>query len=420
MSLRIAVLTSQFPLASQTFVVNQVRGLIERGHDVHVFPLDGRPSEGWSTSDTDLLARTHYPPPVPRNRTARLARGATTLLGHLPRAPRVILRSLDVIRFPRDAASLRLLHTSVPFLDQPVFDVVYCQFGTIGLTASALRRIDAVRGRLAVTFRGHDISRHVQRYGRNVYAQLFNDADLFFTNCSHFRRRLLELGCPAEKLNVVRSGVDLQFFAAQPPRKRDGTFRIACVGRLVEKKGFATAVRALAIAQRKRAGLSIDVIGAGPLREALETLAHDLGVRESVHFHGAGTRTDVRALLQDSDLLLAPSQRAPDGDEDAPVNTLKEAMAVARPVVATLHGGIPELVEDGRSGYLVAEGDATAMAARILRLAEDTDRAAAMGQAGRAFVERHYDLRALNDDLADHLEALARRGLDTSAPLDVA
>jgi colanic acid/amylovoran biosynthesis glycosyltransferase len=90
-----------------------------------------------------------------------------------------------------------------------------------------------------------------------------------------------------------------------------------------------------------------------------------------------------------------------DGNQDAPVNTLKEAMAMGLPVISTKHGGIPELVQDGVSGFLVPERDANAIATKLSYLITHPEIWEAMGKAGRARVEKQYDMDKLNDELVD-------------------
>ncbi|MEL6267874.1 MAG: glycosyltransferase [Pseudomonadota bacterium] len=158
------------------------------------------------------------------------------------------------------------------------------------------------------------------------------------------------------------------------------------------------------------------IIGDGPERARLEALIAELGLGESVQLLGWRTHTEMARLLASAHIFVAPCQTAADGNQDAPVNTLKEAMATGLPVVATRHGGIPELVEHGVSGWLTPERDAPALAAALDRLLEDPDGWPTMAVAGRAAVERLYAMDRLNDELA----ALYRRLVSTGrgpAPL---
>jgi colanic acid/amylovoran biosynthesis glycosyltransferase len=150
------------------------------------------------------------------------------------------------------------------------------------------------------------------------------------------------------------------------------------------------------------------VLGDGPRREQLAALTAELGVEDRVTLHGRRGQEKVRDALEGSDVLVAASVTAADGDEEGIPNVLKEAMALGLPVVGTRHAGIPELIEDGVSGFLVPERDETALADALQHLAAEPGRWAAMGRAGHAKIEREYDIDRLNDRLAGLLENLIR------------
>jgi colanic acid/amylovoran biosynthesis glycosyltransferase len=114
---------------------------------------------------------------------------------------------------------------------------------------------------------------------------------------------------------------------------------------------------------------------------------------------GAQSHDKIIAILRGMHILLTPSVTAPNGDQEGIPNVLKEAMAMGMPVVSTRHSGIPELVEDGVSGYLAAEGDAEALAQELARMIAHPERWGAMGKAGRQRVESEFNSQRLNDRL---------------------
>jgi len=263
------------------------------------------------------------------------------------------------------------------------------------------------------TFRGFDVSSFVRARGERVYAELFRRGDAFLTNCAFFRDRLLALGCDGARLVVHPSGIDARRFPfrVRGPRA-DGVLRLVTVGRLVEKKGIEFALEAMALLGRRGIAPRYDVVGEGPLAEPLRARAAALGLADRVRFLGGLPHDRLIQLLGEEDLFVAANVTAADGDQDAPVNVLKEAMATGMPVVATRHGGIPELVEDGASGFLVPERDPAALADAIARVHTAPGLWPAMGRAGRARVERDLDLEMLND----RLETIYRRVIDGRPP----
>jgi len=141
------------------------------------------------------------------------------------------------------------------------------------------------------------------------------------------------------------------------------------------------------------------VAGDGSFRSTLEAQRDRLGLDRRVRLLGWQTQAQVRQVLGRAHVLVAPSITAGNADEEGIPNVLKEAMASGLPVVATRHGGIPELVENGVTGFLVAERDPQILAERLAELAAPSERWAAMAAAGRARVEREYDIERLNDRL---------------------
>lgn len=142
-------------------------------------------------------------------------------------------------------------------------------------------------------------------------------------------------------------------------------------------------------------------MGDGPLKEQLQQLINDLGVSDQIKLLGQKRQQEVVKILSESSIFIATSITAANGDQDAPVNTLKEAMAMGMPVIGTLHGGIPELVENGVSGFLVPEKDVDALAEKLSWLVEHPLTWVSMGKAGRAYVEEHYDTNRLNERLVE-------------------
>jgi colanic acid/amylovoran biosynthesis glycosyltransferase len=408
---RVAWLTALFPVLSETPFLNQIVGLIERGHEVDIY-ADGPQPGGPFHPDIGRLAlesRTRYPIRWPAGRGERWRAAARLIAAHRGSERRLLLRTLDPSRFWHRAWTLDQLRRTARFLPVRPYDVCYCAFGMDAPHALRLRRVGALGGELVVAFRGADTTKYVARRGPRVYARTFREARLLLPVCEFLGRRLVQLGAPAERVVVHRTGIDLSRW---PYRERHpgapGSLRLVSVGRLVEKKGIAHVLRALRLLVDRGVGAKYRVFGDGPLRERLVALAVELGVADRVVFEGRQGQETVRDGLAGADVLVAASVTAADGDEEGIPNVLKEAMASGMPVVGTRHAGIPELVEDGVSGWLVPERDEAALAAALERLAAEPERWAAMGPAGRAKVEREYDIHRLNDRLAGMLGTLIR------------
>ena len=153
------------------------------------------------------------------------------------------------------------------------------------------------------------------------------------------------------------------------------------------------------------------IIGDGPMRRELESLIAALNLGERVKMLGWRDQDEVLECMKDSDILLAPSVTGKNGDQEGIPVVLMEAMAMGLPVLSTFHSGIPELVQDGVTGFLVPERDVDALVERLANLLENPEQQLEMGIAGRRRVEEHYNICRLNERLISLYEQL----LDTRA-----
>jgi colanic acid/amylovoran biosynthesis glycosyltransferase len=406
--MRIAFIVGRFPALSVTFILNQITGLIDRGHEVDIYADERWESEKLhpAIEQYQLLDRTYYLPPVPKSLAARVFKGFGLLVHNVLRDPGVVLRSLNGFKYGKQAISLWLLYTGIPLFDKS-YDIIHCQFGTQSYRGMSFKTINTPKAKLITNFRGHDISSFVQERGNHVYDEVFRVSNFFLVNCEFFRQKAIQLGCNPDKIVVHRSGLDCSKFIFTPRYPSpDGWVRVVTTGRLVEKKGIEFAIRAVAKQAVNHPKVEYTIIGDGLLKEKFQKLIQELNISHLVKLVGWKNEREIIEILNQSHIFVAPSVTAEDGDQDAPTNVLKEAMAMGLPVISTDHGGIPELVENGVSGFLVPERDVDALAEKLGYLIEHPEAWAEMGQAGRDYVEKHYNLTHLNDRLVELYQQL--------------
>jgi colanic acid/amylovoran biosynthesis glycosyltransferase len=390
--MKIAFIVDEFPSISQTFVLNQITGLLERGHQVDVFAHEIR-NDQQQHADVrryGLLERTHALC-CPIDRWTRAARGANLLFRRLRKNPRAALGALNVFRYGRKASSLTLLFQTAPFFRQ--YDIVHCQFGHNGRLGAILKKLGLQR-KLVVTFHGYDIRAGLASGGA-LYDELWQEVDCLIAISKYNRDHLLRFGGDPEKIVYHPVGIDCKRFRFRGSAGRGGPFRILSIARLVEEKGLESGIQAVrGLAQEAPKNLfRYDIIGEGPLRARLQRLVDELGLSDRVHLVGAKSQDEVIEALQESDMLFSPSLA-----EALPVS-LMEAQAVGLPVLATQVGSVDQIVENGISGYLVAPGDVEAMRRRLGDLMDRREDRARMGRLGRRHVEENFDIERLNDRL---------------------
>ncbi|MEB3180019.1 MAG: colanic acid biosynthesis glycosyltransferase WcaL [Nostocaceae cyanobacterium] len=415
--MKIAFIVWRFPVLSEAFILNQITGLIDRGHEVHIHPVNGLPKKYTGkvhpvVEEYKLLDNTYYPPTVPENITLRFFKAMGLLIKNLPQGSLQTLQFLNPEKYGHEVATLKTFYRTVELLNDGEYDIIHCQFGTLAPIALAYRDAGILKGKLITTFRGIDISKYVEEQGEDVYEQLFREGEFFLANCEFFGNRAIKLGCPQNRIVVHGSGLDCSKFTFKPRYfPTDGKVRIATTGRLVEKKGIEYSIRAVAKLAENNQNLEYNIIGDGELKSHFEKLIAELNVGHIVKLLGWRQQREIIEILDQCQIFVAPSVTAADGNQDAPVNTLKEAMAMGLPVISTLHGGIPELVEDGISGFLVPERNADAIADKLNYLIQHPDEWEKMGKAGRARVEEKYDMNKLNDELVEIYQKMLKSEL---------
>jgi colanic acid/amylovoran biosynthesis glycosyltransferase len=412
--MRIAFIVEGFPILSQTFVLNQVTGLIDLGHEVDIYAelQSDTPQIHPDVEKYNLINRTYYHPSLPKNKLKRLLMGLQLFILGFFKDPWLILQSINIFRYGKDAASLRMLYAVTPLLGKrSAYDIIQCHFGPLGNKGMLLRSIGAIKGKLITAFHGVDISQNLQIFGEDYYMNLLKEGDLFLPISNRWQNRLIELGCQPSKIVVHRMGIDCNrfLFMTRSPNS-DGCIRLVTIARLTEKKGVEYGIRAVAALLKDGHRIEYNIIGNGDLQNQLEQLIQDLEVSDQIHLLGWKDQAEIVNILNQSHILLAPSVTAQDGNQEGIPVALMEAMAMGMPVISTYHSGIPELVEHEVSGFLVPEQDTDALAKALSDLINHPERWAEMGRAGRLRVEEHYDINRLNDRLVTLYQHLLESG----------
>jgi coenzyme F420-reducing hydrogenase beta subunit len=399
LSMKIAFIVGTFPALSETFILNQITELLDLGLDVEIFARTN-PKDKIIHSDIEkyqLMERVYYFI-MPCNKIRRILKAIFLTIKNFHKAPLKILKSLNVFKYGKAALSLRLLYSIIPFLDKN-FDILYCHFGPNGILGTYLKEI-GINGKLVTSFHGYDMSSFIISNGNNVYKKLFLNGDLFLPISNYWKRKLIRLGCIEKKIIVHRMGIDLEKFKFFGGRKQSGEhIKILTIGRLVEKKGHEYAIKAIAKIVKKHKNIEYIIAGDGPLRNKLEDLVSKLEIERYVKFLGAVEQREALKLYHQAHIFVLPSVTASNDDQEGIPVVLMEAQATGLPIVSTYHTGIPEVVLDGKSGFLVPENEVDALAEKLEYLIEHPEIWPDMGRCGRKYVEEKYDIKILNQQL---------------------
>lgn len=387
--MRIAYFTSQFPKLSEGFVINQIVGALQAGHEIDILTRHAHDGPPWSqlVDAHNLLDQTQ----VIKVRASH-AHTLSKVFGK--RLARRIInchnRYQSNAHYPKPAPR-----------DAPLgkYDIIHAQFGNLGNYALALRNAGIIEGPILTAFRGVDITQRIKERGTSEYLDLFKNTERFLPSCAHFKELLIKLGCPQDKIHVLYSGVDTERFPFHDRNFSDGPLRLLSLCRLVPKKGIACTLHALAQLKQRGTPFTYTIAGDGPERTNLEQLSHTLGLTDSVHFCGAVANNDVCQLYCDHHIFLATSITPASRDQDGAANSPKEAALTGMPIIVSAHGGLSETVNDPHSGRIVPENDFTALADTLISWNDNREQLAGIGRNGASYSKSKFEITALNKQM---------------------
>jgi colanic acid/amylovoran biosynthesis glycosyltransferase len=412
--MKIAFLLDVFPKVSETFIVSQIVGLLERGHTVDIFaryrnsddPVDPE------VQKHELVDRTQYLT-IPGGRRRRLLECAKVILKSGWKRPLHLAQSMNVFRYGKAALNLEMLCHHSFILKRQLYDVIHCHFGPIGIFGLHLREIQVLNGPLLTTFHGYDIASYVAQRGIGVYDRLFRKGEAFTCSSNFIRRKLIAKGCDPAKIFLFKLGTDLTKFDFLERRgDPSGSIRLITVARLVEKKGLQYSIKAVANLVRQFPKLEYTIVGDGSLREELSRLIERLNLQKNVKLVGWKTQEEIRRLFGESHIFVLASVLSSDGDFEGQGVVLQEAQAMGLPVVCTNHNGFSESIIDGESGFLVPERDADALSTKLAAVIGRPNSWPEIGRKGRAFVQREFNLSKRNDALVELYHKVSARESD--------
>lgn len=267
-------------------------------------------------------------------------------------------------------------------------DLLHAHFGFDGVAAINLAK--KLNIPLITTFYGHDIAPDNLRSGyKKSLPRLYEKCTLFIAFSAHLKRRALAHGCPESKIIVHYSGLDLGKFTGE--KEYTANPSILFVGRLQYKKGVKYAIRAMKIVAEKHPSAKLLIAGSGPLQKDLELLSQDIGTK--VQFLGVQTPAQVSELMRKAWIFCAPSITDKNGDAEGLGMVFLEAQAMRLPIVSFKTGGIPEAVDDGKTGLLCDQKDVQKLAQNILFFLDNEEKRKEFGAAGRKYIERNFDVK---------------------------
>ena len=386
---RVAYVMSRFPKLTETFVLYEMMAVEKLGVEVDVYPLLKARNTIAHPEAAHFVARAHF--------HAFMSRPVVEAnLHYLWHRPITYLRTLyDIARRTWGSlnffvGALAIFPKSVRFayeMEQREIGHVHAHFANHPAVAALI--VHRLTG-IPFSFTAHGSDLHVDR--RMLGDKI--EASAFAVAISEFNRRLMIAEAPrhADKIHVVHCGVDPDVFRPARTSRKDGAIEILCVGSFEPIKGHRYLVEACRLLRDRGIEFTCHFVGQGPLQGPVERQIAESGLTDRVVVHGGLDRQRVARMVAESDVVVLASAPTKEGKREGIPVALMEAMAAGLPVISTMTGGIPELVESGETGLLVPPADPIALADALENLATDAERRRRMGVRGREKVLREFNL----------------------------
>lgn len=398
--MKIVFLLQSFPCVSETFILSQITGLIDSGHEIRIFAFN-RTNEGVLHPDVlryDLFSKTTFIN-LPETKNGRRILTLLKTIRMLNRCPVRLYRLQRTLISMLPFYDYALFFLGIALMQDKHADVIHCHYGTIGNLAVIAKDI-GLKSKVSVVFHGFDLSAHLNKHGSDAYQKLFSKADIFLPISEFWKKKLLSMGCPEEKTVVHRMGIDIGKFEYKQKCYQQGErFKCLTIARLVEKKGHIYVLEAVAGLVRKGYPVVYEIAGDGPRRQLLEQRIDQLGIHDHVIFRGVIDQEECLDLYSHAHCFILPSITADNGDMEGIPMVLMEAMAAGLPVISTYHSGIPELIQDQKTGFLVPEKNSEALEKRLSVLIDDYHAYSVMTDNARKTIERNFEISRLNEHL---------------------
>jgi len=378
-----AYLFERFPSFGQTFCYREVAELARQGIAPPIFSIrkpKDEPPQDW---DERIVERVHYlPEEEDLLREVRRASKKGKLAGE-------IIAALD--EWGRRPDFLRLYQAVDVGLHLQTLGIRHVHAHFAGMAARTGFWIDKFFP-VTFSFTAHANDIFAPRDFQIGLDKLVDAARLIVTETDYAERFLRErFSDSANRIQRIYNGLDLTLFkradfSSTPPL-------IVAVGRLIAKKGFADLLRACRLLMERGQSFRCEIVGEGPLEQELREQIVQLDLEGRVGLPGAKPQHEIRELLAAATVFVMPSVVDPDGGMDNLPTVIMEAMAAGLPVVSTSIGGIPEMVIQNETGFLVSPGDAAALAGAIEKMINDCLLARKLGQAGHERAQRLFSIK---------------------------
>jgi colanic acid/amylovoran biosynthesis glycosyltransferase len=392
---QIVYLTRSFPHKSETFIVNQIVAAIAKGFRVKIltynYLYDSNSSQLELFSKFDLHNKVdEINFNIPKNRIIKLFKVFKLAIFFF----KYIIRDKDLPIKKR----LLLLPFQIQYFDKyRHINTFHVHFGNSSYDIVRMKKLGVLNSKIIISYHGfdaHSIDDLDYKKKKNLYENTFNYSDYITVNSKYLMKKLLDLGCPENKILIIPMGIDTNFFKADIKinQKKDQLFRCISVGRLIPLKGHIYAIKAVNELISLGCKIEYSIIGDGELYDELNTLIKKLELSENIKLLGFKNQSEIHRLLGKTDIFLMSSTKDKTGRAETQGQVTAEAQAMGIPVVAFDSGGISETILNNKTGILVKDKDVLGFVKAIQLLIDDKNLRKKMSENAIEFARHKFNL----------------------------
>ncbi len=392
--LQIGIIVPQFPSYTETFFINKIIGLCERGHQVIVF---------CNVHNHDpLLKETYNLDNYPNLKIVALDfnKLSDVFFSTIFLNPFILLRNLST---GKKKFKSKLYYSLCEYNFKKYKCDVY-HFGYSGLAAAYLPVLKTLPGKIVVSCLGTaENVKPITEEGRiEKLRSLFNNVDRIHCVSQKMAETIKQYGANCEKIFVNHPAADTKIFSRKKEYIANEQIKILSVGRLVFQKGFLMGILAVAELKKKFENFYWAIIGEGPEKEQLLFHINALGLNDQVQLVGKKIRNEIIHFYEESDIFFLPSV------SEGLANVVLEAMAMKLPVVSSINGGIEEVISNGENGILCENYDVISMAQQLFELCINFEKRKQLGLCARKTIEKNFDIKRYIDVYEEEYYRLAQ------------
>ncbi|MDG2433714.1 glycosyltransferase [Flavobacterium sp.] len=383
----------EFPQISETFIVAQIVTAIQLGYDVKI--LVRRIANVDPKSCFDLIEEYDLMSKVivedykrPNNKIFRLIKWFGVLSANLLDLPFILKYYKEYSKF-----SLTHLFEWVFYKQFITYEIVHIQFGNNKHPIDKLKKTGYFKPKVILTFHGHDAFFPLNGFIENngYYDDLFKYANIITANTPYLADKVLELGCPSDKLIVIPVAVDTAFFK---PKKNNNkvskTLKLITVGRLDIVKGQSFCIESMKLLIQKGFDVTLKIIGEGTEQKNLENLIKKYDLANYVFLKGSQSREEIRTALWDHDVYLLTGQATVSGLRESQGLATIEAQACGLPAIVFDSGGVKYTIHDKITGFICDEFDVDRVVEKVELFYQNRELINDMGAQAAVFVKNEY------------------------------